>query len=159
VCVNTDGSVKQPGSTAAGGGLILDLSGKCLGAFVENLGVCTITRAKIMAAIRGLRVAWRNGYRKVLLQMDSTTAINILTSSEHMEHMYYILVQQLQELLNKSWEVKISHIYREGNKVANFLVNKGHSISIGFHDFEVSDSGLSFWILYNTLDISQTRLI
>ncbi|CAI0496925.1 unnamed protein product [Linum tenue] len=32
-----------------------------MGAFVENLGVCTITRAEIMAAIRGLQLAWRNG--------------------------------------------------------------------------------------------------
>ncbi|CAI0402746.1 unnamed protein product [Linum tenue] len=91
--------------------------------------------------------------------MDSTTAINILTSSEHMEQRYFILVQQFQELLNKSWEVKISHIYREGNKVTDFLANKVHSSSIGYHDFEVSDSGLSFWILYDILGISQTRLI
>ncbi|CAI0402747.1 unnamed protein product [Linum tenue] len=130
-----------------------------MGAFVENLGVCTITRAEIIAAIRGLQLVWRNGYRKVLLQMDSTTAINILTSSEHMEQRYFILVQQFQELLNKSWEVKISHIYREGNKVTDFLANKVHSSSIGYHDFEVSDSGLSFWILYDILGISQTRLI
>ncbi|CAI0558367.1 unnamed protein product [Linum tenue] len=67
MCVNTDGSVKQPGSEAAGGGIIRDWTGKCMGAFVENLGVCTITRAEIMAAIRGLQMAWEYGYRKVLL--------------------------------------------------------------------------------------------
>ncbi|CAL1382373.1 unnamed protein product [Linum trigynum] len=82
VCVNTDGSVKQPGSEAAGGGIIRDWTGKCMGAFVENLGVCTITRAEIMAAIRGLQMAWKNGHRRVLLQLDSTTAINMLTSQD-----------------------------------------------------------------------------
>ncbi|CAI0398918.1 unnamed protein product [Linum tenue] len=51
--INTDGSVKQPGSLAAAGGLIRDWTGRCVDAFVENLGICTITRAEIKAAIRG----------------------------------------------------------------------------------------------------------
>ncbi|CAI0443595.1 unnamed protein product [Linum tenue] len=80
VCVNTGGSVKQPGSIAAGGGVIWDWTGKCKGAFVVNLGRCTITRAEIMAAIRGLQIAWRAGFRKVHLQLDSMTTITILTS-------------------------------------------------------------------------------
>ncbi|CAL1375573.1 unnamed protein product [Linum trigynum] len=159
MCVNTDGSEKQPGSEAAGGGIIRDWMGKCMGAFVENLGVCTITRAEIMAAIRGLQMAWKNGYRKVLLQLDSTTAINILTSQDQIEHRYHNLVLQFQRLLQQNWEVKISHIYREGNKVADFLANKGHSASIGFHIFESADPGLNFWILYDVLGITQNRLI
>ncbi|CAI0422377.1 unnamed protein product [Linum tenue] len=130
-----------------------------MGAFVENLGVCTITRAEIMAAIRGLQMAWKNGHRKVLLQLDSTTAINILTSQDQTEHRYHNLVFQFQRLLQQNWEVRISHIYRESNKVADFLANKGHSTSIGFHVLASPDPGLSFWILYDVLGISQTRLI
>ncbi|CAI0383552.1 unnamed protein product [Linum tenue] len=104
-------------------------------------------------------MAWKYGYRKVLLQLDSTTAINILTSQDQTEHRYHNLVLQFQRLLQQNWEVRVSHIYREGNKVADFLANKGHSASIGFHVFESSDPGLTFWILYDVLGISQTRLI
>ncbi|CAI0378945.1 unnamed protein product [Linum tenue] len=104
-------------------------------------------------------MAWEKGYRKVLLQLDSTTAINILSSHDHTEHRYRNLVLQFQGLIQRNWEVRISHIYREGNKVADFLANTGHSVSIGYHVFESSDSGLTYWILYDVLGISQTRLI
>ncbi|CAI0444865.1 unnamed protein product [Linum tenue] len=86
---------------------------------------------------------------KILLQLDSTTAINILTAQDQTVHKYHNLVLQFQGLIQRNWEVRISHIYREGNKVADFLANKGHSVSIGYHVFESTDSGLSFWILYD----------
>ncbi|CAI0468084.1 unnamed protein product [Linum tenue] len=81
-------------------------------------------------------MAWEKGYRKVLLQLDSTTAINIITSHEQTEDRYHNLIQQLQGLIHRNWEVRISHIYREGNKVVDFLANKGHSVSIGYHVVE-----------------------
>ncbi|CAL1413655.1 unnamed protein product [Linum trigynum] len=148
--INTDGSVKQPGSLAAAGGLIQDWTGRCVDAFVENLGIFTITRAEIKAAIRGLQMAWRKGYRKVHIQLDSTTAVNILSSQNQTDHRYFNLVQQFKGLVQQNWEVKISHTYRECNKAADFLANKGHGVSIGFHDFRIDDPGLSFWILYDT---------
>ncbi|CAL1383991.1 unnamed protein product [Linum trigynum] len=159
ISVHIDGSVKQPNSTAAAGGLIRDWTGRCIGAFVENLGICTITRAEIKGAIRGLQVAWKEGFRKVLLYLDSTTAINILTAPDQRDHRYFNLVQQFRELVQQNWEVKISHTYRECNKATDYLANKGHLVSIGFHDFRIDDPGLSFWILYDTMGIAQNRLI
>ncbi|CAI0421591.1 unnamed protein product [Linum tenue] len=61
VVVNSDGSVKYPDSLAAAGGLVRDSSGRCLGAFASNLGACTITRAELLGAIQGLRLAWSLG--------------------------------------------------------------------------------------------------
>ncbi|CAI0397149.1 unnamed protein product [Linum tenue] len=57
--INTDGSVQQPSSKAAAGGLMRDHTGKCMNAFISNLGICTITRAEIKAAIQGLRTRFR----------------------------------------------------------------------------------------------------
>ncbi|CAI0393266.1 unnamed protein product [Linum tenue] len=59
VAVNTDGSVKQPHSQAASGGIIRDHLGRCLGGFYANLGACTITRAELKGALQGLQLAWR----------------------------------------------------------------------------------------------------
>ncbi|CAL1377580.1 unnamed protein product [Linum trigynum] len=53
VSVQVDGSVRQPGSKAAAGGLIRDWTKRCLGAFVENLGSFTITRAELKGDGRG----------------------------------------------------------------------------------------------------------
>ncbi|CAI0409373.1 unnamed protein product [Linum tenue] len=80
IAINTDGSVKQPDSLAAAGGLLRDNSGRCLGAFASNLGACTITRAELLGVLQGLKLAWRLGYRKVQVRTDSTTVMSILTS-------------------------------------------------------------------------------
>ncbi|CAI0443566.1 unnamed protein product [Linum tenue] len=87
------------------------------------------------------------------------TAITILTSPDQTEHRYHNLIQQFKRLLQHNWEIRISHIFREGNKVVDFLANKGHAARIGFHDFDITDPGLSFRLLYDSLGIAQTRLI
>ncbi|CAI0400893.1 unnamed protein product [Linum tenue] len=52
--------------------------GRCEGAFTCNLGVCSITRAELKGAAEGLELAWHKGYRKVELNLDSSTTINII---------------------------------------------------------------------------------
>ncbi|CAI0550119.1 unnamed protein product [Linum tenue] len=159
VRVNTDGSVRQPGSQAAAGGLIRDELGRCTGAFTANLGSCTITRAELIGAFHGLKLAWDQGHKKVKLQLDSSTAIRMITIGEEQQQRYYTIIRQLRDLINRNWEVQVSHTFREGNKTADFLANKGHSVSIGCHFVGISDPGLSFWILYDTMGIAQDRLI
>ncbi|CAI0435346.1 unnamed protein product [Linum tenue] len=159
VCVNTDGSVRQPESKAAAGGLIRDELGRCRGAFTANLGVCTITRAELVGAIHGLKMAWDQGHKKVQLLLDSITAIRILSAGEKQNQRYYNITRQFQELINRNWEVQVSHTYRECNRAADFLANKGHEVSVGNHIVSSSDSGLSFWILYDSMGIAQDRLI
>ncbi|CAI0464349.1 unnamed protein product [Linum tenue] len=77
VKINTDGSVFAEDKAAAGG-LIRDPLGRCLEAFAINLGSCSITGAELKAVEAGLSAAWRRGFRRVILCLDSTTAINII---------------------------------------------------------------------------------
>ncbi|CAI0558377.1 unnamed protein product [Linum tenue] len=51
-----------------------------------NLGRCTITRAEIWGALRGLQMAWDSGRRRVELQLDSTTAITLLSPGSPTNH-------------------------------------------------------------------------
>ncbi|CAI0453961.1 unnamed protein product [Linum tenue] len=159
VVVNSDGSVKHPDSLAAAGGLVRDSWGRCLGAFASNLGACTITRAELLGAIQGLRLAWSLGYRRVEMRTDSTVALGILNSPGPFEGRYHNLWRQFQSLLHQNWEIRISHTLREGNKAADYLANKGHSLDLGSHVIDPIDSGLNFWLLYDSLGIAQSRLI
>ncbi|CAN1284970.1 hypothetical protein LINPERPRIM_LOCUS18809 [Linum perenne] len=54
---------------------------------------------------------------------------------------------------------KVEHIYWEGNRVTEFLAGLGHNLSIGVHSISISDPLFSHHILYDLLNISQTRLI
>ncbi|CAI0443131.1 unnamed protein product [Linum tenue] len=159
IALNTDGSVKPPESLAAAGGLLRDSFGRCLGSFASNLGACTITRAELMGAIQGLKLAWLLGHRKVQLRTDSTTAISIMNSHTTYGGRYHNLWTQLQDLIHQECEIEISHTFREGNKSADYLANKGHSLSLGYHVIERDDPGLNFWLLYDSMGNAQSRLI
>ncbi|CAI0544920.1 unnamed protein product [Linum tenue] len=154
IVINSDGSVKQPNSEAAAGGLLRNHLGRCVGAFVTNLGSCSITRAEIIGALTGLQLAWDQGHRKVLLRLDSTTALAILTGKDQESRRYHNLTRRFQNLLQRNWEVHLSHSYRECNKAADYLANKAHGFSLGAHAIDISDPGLNFWTLYDTMGIT-----
>lgn len=86
-----------------------------------------------MAAYQGLKIAIRNGYRKVEIEGDSalvTSTIKKLIYGKLWEQVAKSwrtagLVQEIEEIL-KGIEYKItSHVRREGNKPTDFLANWG----------------------------------
>ncbi|CAN1844672.1 Putative ribonuclease H protein At1g65750, partial [Linum perenne] len=159
VTLNSDGSVLSESGQAAAGGLIRDYQGHCLAAFSKNLGICSIIRAELRGVVSGLQLAWDRGYRKVQLQIDSQCAVLLLQSDDRTDHLHATTIRHARELLRRDWEVRIRHVYRESNHVADHLANRGHSCPIGFHCIELSDPVLSFWLLHDQLGVSETRLI
>ncbi|CAI0456412.1 unnamed protein product [Linum tenue] len=157
--IQTDGSVLQPSGKAAAGGLLRDHLGKCKEAFVCNLGTCSITSAELKGAVTGLRIAWERGYRRVHLNLDSTTAISIIKNHSETDHSHGIIAKEFEFLLNLDWEVIVSHVYREANFAADFLANRGHLVHFGTHPFNVYDPELEHWLLHDMIGIHHDRLI
>ncbi|CAN1798458.1 hypothetical protein LINPERHAP1_LOCUS21718 [Linum perenne] len=83
--------------------------------------------AELRGAISGLELVWEFGYHLVELQLDSKVAINILTASEDPHH---------------------QHIYREANKVADFLADEGYLFPLGIHLFPLSNC-MTPWVFLN----------
>ena len=77
-----------------------------------NLGVCPITVAEIWGAYY-LFMAWRDGHRRVLLEMDSKAAISIIQRGTDSTHPYAMVVARVQELLQRDWQVFFIIIYIE----------------------------------------------
>ncbi|CAN0927561.1 Putative ribonuclease H protein At1g65750 [Linum grandiflorum] len=115
--------------------------------------------AELRAIVDGLHIAWNWGARKVIVQTDSLAATILAEQRETTDHQHAQLVMQIQELLQRDWEVKIAHIFREGNFLAGHLAGRGHSLPLGTHSVEVSDSAVATWIAYDRLRSSQPRLV
>ncbi|CAN0906062.1 Putative ribonuclease H protein At1g65750 [Linum grandiflorum] len=159
VTVNTDGSVIQPNSDAAAGGIFRDSQGKVLHTFAANLGRCTITRAELRGAIFGLRLAWDHGFRKVILQLDSRCAISGLLGDPPDDFRHLSCILAAKQLLDRDWDVRITHTFREGNRVADALAHYGHSLPFGCRcDFPLSSTVLEC-IRADLIGVSFPRLI
>ncbi|CAN1162405.1 Putative ribonuclease H protein At1g65750 [Linum perenne] len=57
ITINTNGSVLQPHSHAAAGGILRDWQGRKLVVFAANLGTCSIMRAELRTVDIGLKIA------------------------------------------------------------------------------------------------------
>ncbi|CAN1164599.1 Putative ribonuclease H protein At1g65750, partial [Linum perenne] len=159
VTLNTDDSVDSNRHGTTAGGLIRDDLGRCLLAFTMNLGNCSITRAELRGAIEGLRRAWRAGYMKVLLQLDSKAAISLLTETRDTSHQHGMEVLQFRELCDRDWIIKTKHTYREGNHAVDLLASLGYGYPLGSHTISTTDSQLVYFLRYDCMGITEQMSI
>lgn len=124
--LNSDGAAKGCPGLAGEGGIVRDHRGFFQTAYSIKLGVCTAFRAEIRAVAYGIDCAWRIGIRKLIVQIDSLSGILALKSMEPYGGVCVHIINHCRTLLNKQeWEVVLVHCYREGNRAADWLANKG----------------------------------
>ncbi|CAN1331699.1 Putative ribonuclease H protein At1g65750 [Linum perenne] len=157
--VNTDGAVNVNTGRASAGGLIRDEFGHCVAAFTMNIGRCSITRAELRGAIRGLQTAWELGLTKVELQVDSSAIVQLVEEEGEPTHQHAMEVLEFRDLVARDWDVRLRHVYREGNHAADFLAGIGFSFPVGYHTIPPSDVNLGFHLRYDCFGISEPRLI
>ncbi|CAN1178142.1 Putative ribonuclease H protein At1g65750, partial [Linum perenne] len=133
--------------------------GFCFKAFGFNLGKCSITRAELKGAIAGLDNAWEASYRKVWACVDSKVVLDLLNLDGAPTHQHAAEIRELRKALDCDWDVSLSHMYREGNKAADFLVDLGHSKALGLHDIDSSDVRLGFLLRHDCMGISEPRIV
>jgi len=63
------------------------------------------------------------GFTAVELNVDSLLVVNIIRSGKESNASGRSLVQNIRQLLQINWEVKVKHSYREVNRCADVLVN------------------------------------
>ncbi|KAL6582730.1 hypothetical protein OROMI_004808 [Orobanche minor] len=122
--LNTDGASRGNPREAASGGILRDNLGTPSFMFSEFLGECSNNYAELYAIWRGLDLCVSRNVVKVWIETDSNTALHLIKNHNNSHW-------KLLGLLNKIWnlmdiiEVRFSHIFREGNAVADWLANEG----------------------------------
>ena len=66
-------------------------------------GTTSITLAEIVGIIYGLRMAWNVGIRRLRLQVDSHSAIKLISGRVGSTHPTWNLVERVRELLHLEW--------------------------------------------------------
>ncbi|CAN1181307.1 Putative ribonuclease H protein At1g65750 [Linum perenne] len=113
--------------------IIRDHLGRPIATFSANLGTCTIMLAELRAAEMGFRIAWDLGLRKVQLQMDSLAAAAAINGETIVNLRHERTLHSIEELRRRNCVTSVSHIYKEGNCVADLLAHHGHSLDFGIH--------------------------
>ncbi|CAN1129287.1 Putative ribonuclease H protein At1g65750 [Linum perenne] len=152
-------SVNPSTREAIAGGLIRDYLGRCYFAFSSNLGSCSIARAELHGIATSLRLAWDVGFRSVLVQSDSQTALALVLDEGPPQHQHTNEVLTIRELMNRDWVVNLSHVFREANQAADFLASIEYNCQLGTHLISTSDCNLAFFLRQDCMGNSTPRLI
>ncbi|CAN1794232.1 Putative ribonuclease H protein At1g65750, partial [Linum perenne] len=104
ITINTDGSVLQPHSRDASGGIVRTFLGRPVSSFASNLGRCSIMRAELRAAEIGLMIAWDMGYKKIHLQLDSLAAVTSILGDQEGNSRHGRTLDSINELQSRNWE-------------------------------------------------------
>ncbi|CAN1766596.1 Putative ribonuclease H protein At1g65750 [Linum perenne] len=91
--------------------------------------------------------------------MDSLCAISILEGGFNLEHQHAGQVLRFRQLRERDWTIRLTHIYREGNHLADYLANKGHSLAYGTHSIRPDDAMVLYWARYDFMGCEESRMI
>ncbi|KAF7839819.1 DNA polymerase alpha subunit B [Senna tora] len=143
VKVNVDGARKEQNGIAACGRVVRDDNGSFVAGFMKKLDDCSILAAELWGIACGLEVAWDMGFRRVSLEADSLTAITMVQNHVEDSHPCANLIHKIHSWLSQDWEVSISHVFREGNRLANEIAKRAIHSETGFKIFHEQDNALA----------------
>ena len=117
---------------------------------MTNIGVCSAVYAELWAVIQGLSLGWSLEIKKLILEVDSMLVVNWLKKVSACDSNQANLIHICLDFLRRNWEVQISHIYREGNQLADYLVNKALHIERGIQVLNNAPADV-FQLLHNDI--------
>ena len=124
--INFDGSKNS--HSAAGGYVLRDWSGHLLQAEAFNLGAASILLAEATAMRNGIRAAVAAGFSNIHIEGDNKTLIQAVQGYIQSPWEIQVLVQDILYFFQKCNHVIVNHIFREGNRAADWLAKVGLSL-------------------------------
>ncbi|KAL5791917.1 hypothetical protein ACOSP7_000511 [Xanthoceras sorbifolium] len=129
------GMCKRRGSIYANG-VISDTNIGWLGGFSLNRGVGNVLDAEFWGLLEGLSLTWKAGFRKILVESDSLILVELLGKDDIENHPLFTIISSCKLLLNKDWDCRVKHMFRECNRLANDLASIGKRMSLGMMVFK-----------------------
>lgn len=71
-------------------------------------------------------MAWEKKWQPIWIESDSLIAVGAVNQTCLPHHSCAALIHLIQDLMNRDWTVKVTHVMREGNQVADVLAGLAH---------------------------------
>lgn len=113
VCLNSDGVCKD-NFGASCGGLFQNNFGRWIGGFHKFLGECSSILAELWGVLVGLEFAWKNNFKKIIMQVDNKKVVDVLADVDMNIHQGSSLARRCILLLLHNFEdVTFKHVFLE----------------------------------------------
>lgn len=157
--LNTDGASRGNPGTATAGGVMRDEEGRWCAGFAVNIGICSAPLAELWGVYYGLYIAWEHGATRVALEVDSEIVVGFLRSGIVDTHPLSFLVHLCHGFISRDWIVRVTHVYREANRLADGLANYAFSLPLGFHSLSTCPRVVDSLVFEDVVGLAHSRLI
>ncbi|KAL9859832.1 putative RNA-directed DNA polymerase [Arabidopsis thaliana] len=117
--LNTDGASRGNPGLAAAGGVLRESNGEWRRGFAINIGICSAPLAELWGVYYGLYMAWECKVSRLELEVDSEVVVGFLRTCISESHPLSFLIRMCYSFISRDWIVRISHKYREANRLAD----------------------------------------
>ncbi|PNX73497.1 ribonuclease H [Trifolium pratense] len=155
--VNVDGSSFNNPGRSGFGGVLRDSNGNWLLGFSGFIGISTSLCAELHAILNGLKIAQAEGFRNIIIESDSTLAVNFACHRTSQLHPYAPLIQQIRHLHRVDWNVSFHRTLREGNECADWLAKTGASSNDTLKIWNSCPPQLSLVLLADIVGVARRR--
>jgi len=125
-------------SLSACGGIFRNHNSNAILCFSEPLGICTSYQAELCGFIRAVETNHENNWNNIWIETDSSLVVLASKSSNQIPWNLRNCLNNVKVIL-QGLNCIISHIYREGNQVADSLANHGLSLDYIYFWNDVPD--------------------
>ncbi|KAH0658744.1 hypothetical protein KY289_027492 [Solanum tuberosum] len=125
--LNIDASVKNSPGPGGLGGLVRNHLGYWIIGFFEHTPLTNPIRAKLLAIRRGLQIVVDHNLTPIEINTDSAKAIHRIKDNNLL---YDNLIVECRYLMSKLEVTKLSHVFREQNRVADALAKEGTKVEV-----------------------------
>ena len=95
----------------------------------------------------GLYIAWEKGITRLERKVDLEIVVGFLTTEIDENHPLFFLIRLCYGFLSRDWIVRICHVYRKTNRLADILANYAFTLPFGFHSFDIQLEFVSLILL------------
>lgn len=99
--INTDRAAKGYPTWISCGGILRDSIGEWISGFGANLGVGTVNEAELWALYYGLQLAWNEGQRRVIVEMDSQIILGWIKQEPSQAHSLRVLIHCCRQYITR----------------------------------------------------------
>ena len=93
------------------------------------------------------------------MELDSSCAITLIQNPLDQKHPYAALILRIHQLIQRDWDVRVMHSFREANRAADCLAALGHTLPLGVHFYSVPPIALRGILSEDSRGIALPRLI
>lgn len=156
--LNVDGSSFGNPGRSSFGGIFRNSYGEWMWGFSGFCGISTNLNVELLAIYHGLDMAWKAGYKFVICESDSLSALSLINDGVSPFHPFAPLIEEIHMLRCMQRTLScFKHILREGNEFADWMAKIGASLDHDLQVWEDCPPQLQSVILADVLGVVRLR--